>query len=154
MAAQLNPKTKTLYEILEEAAKSPEPVALIRDAISRDKRVFDVLAYAFNPSFKMNMPESEPPYIPSTFPLGVAPMELLNLSSKLYIVYSKETKQYKKEEIFIRWLEDLAPEEAKLLIAIKDRALPAAYPFLTDDVVCRIMGWKIEQLLTLREKNL
>lgn len=149
---QLNQKTRTLFEVLEEASKSDTPVDVLKKSISVDKRVFDVLAYAFNPSFKMNMPASEPPYIPSTFPLGVAPMELLHLSSKLYIVYNKETKQYKKEEIFIRWLEEMSPEEAKILIAIKDRALSKMYPFLTDDVVCSTMGWKIEQLLDLRRK--
>lgn len=149
---QLNQKTRTLFEVLEEASKSDTPVDVLKKSIGVDKRVFDVLAYAFNPNFKMNMPESDPPYIPSTFPLGVAPMELLHLSSKLYIVYSKETKQYKKEEIFIRWLEEMSPEEAKILIAIKDRSLSKMYPFLTDDVVCSTMGWKLDQLLDLRRK--
>ena len=149
---QLNQKTRTMFEVLEEASKAENPVDVMKRSIAVDKRVFDVLAYAFNPNFKMGMPESEPPYIPSTYPIGVAPMELLHLSSKLYIVYNKDTKQYKKEEIFIRWLEEMSPEEAKILIAIKDRTLQKMYPFITDAVLCEVMGWKLEQLLDLRKK--
>lgn len=152
MATQLNEKLLTLYEVLENTSKSSEKLTTLKMYMQKDARILTVLAYAFNPAYNMRMPSSEPPYIPSQHPNGIAPIELLHLSNKLYIVYDNQTKQYKKEEIFIRWLEDMAPEEAKILIAIKDRELDKLYPMFTDDFVCQLFGWSKEQLASMKAK--
>jgi hypothetical protein len=93
----------------------------------------------------MPLPDGIPPYIPSQHVLGVAPVEILNTHNKLYVMYHKDTRQYRKEEIFVQWLEDMAPEEAILMIHIKDQTLPMAFPKLTLDVYLNALGWTREQ---------
>lgn len=153
MAEQLNFKNITLWEILYKADKSANPVEVIKSHIKTDSRITNILGYALNPTFKMGMPSSDPPYIPSLYETGTAPMEILNLTNKLYTMYDKTVKQYKKEEIFIQWLEQMTANEAKLLIAIKDKNIHGLFPSLTDQVMCDTLGWKLETLISMREKH-
>jgi hypothetical protein len=145
MAEKLNDKHSTLHEILNAAAKSTDPVATLREYIRKDSRVNTVLGYALNPRFRMPLPDGVPPYIPSQHPIGVAPVEILNTHNKLYVMYSKDTKQFKKEEIFVQWLEDMAPEEAELMLHIKDQTLDKAIPGLTLRTFIDALGWEHEQ---------
>jgi hypothetical protein len=155
MAQQrLNDKSITLYEILKEANSSDTPVDVLKNYMQKDPRMTPILGYWLNPRFKMSsangpLPEGVPPYIPSTHPLGVAPLEILKLHNKLYIIYSKDTKRFKKEEIFIQWLEDMAPEEAALMLNIKDQTLPEEFSKLTIDVFISSLGWSKDQYLAL-----
>ena len=153
MAEQLNFKNISLWEVLDKANKSDTPADVIKSHIKTDSRINAVLGYALNPAFRMGMPESDPPYIPSLYETGNAPLEVLNLANKLYTMYDKTVKQYKKEEIFIQWLEQLTPNEAKLLIAIKDKNIQSLFPSLTDQVMCDTLGWKLETLISMREKH-
>ena len=145
MQERLNDKHKTFYEVLKLSNDSNNPVKSLQDFIAKDVRVKTILGYALNPNWKMPLPDDIPPYIPSTHPLGIAPVEILNTHNKLYIMYNKDTKQYKKEEIFIQWLEDMAPEEATLMLNIKDQTLHNVFPNLTIDVFIDSLGWSKEQ---------
>ena len=141
MINQLNPKLPTFYDLLKTADSASNPVEVLQRGMQYDSRIQTVLGYAFNPNFKCNLPTGIPPYIPSQYALTLAPVELLHLHNKLYIMYNKETKLYKKEEIFIRWLEDMAPQEAILLIAIKDQLLHEEFKNLTLDVFLAALKW-------------
>lgn len=141
MHERLNEKHQTFYEILKNASVASDPVAYLKQAITKDSRVPTVLGYALNPNWKMPLPDDIPPYIPSQHPIGIAPLEVLMTHNKLYIMYNKDTKQYKKEEIFIQWLEDMAPEEAELMLRIKDQTLDKAFETLTLDVLIAAVGW-------------
>ena len=145
MQERLNDKSITLFEILTKANNAENPVSVIQEYIKKDSRVTPILGYALNPNFKMPLPDGIPPYIPSQHVIGVAPVEILNTHNKLYVMYHKDTRQYRKEEIFVRWLEDMAPEEAELMIHIKDQTLPQAFPKLTLDVYLNALGWTREQ---------
>lgn len=140
----LNEKHSTLYEILKKASESDDPVAVIQSHMKKDSRVQTMLGYACNPAFKCPLPPGIPPYVPSQHPIGVAPVEILNTHNKMYIMYNKETRQYKKEEIFVQWLEDMAPEEAELMIHIKDQTLPDAFERLYLNVYLSALGWSPE----------
>lgn len=153
MTEQLNFKNISLWEVLDKANKSDTPTDVIKSHIKTDSRITTVLGYALNPTFKMGMPTSDPPYIPSLYETGNSPLEILNLSTKLYTMYDKTVKQYKKEEIFIQWLEQLTANEAKLLIAIKDKTISQLFPSLTDQVMCDVLGWPLNTLISLREKH-
>jgi hypothetical protein len=150
---RLNDKTITLYEILKQANESETPVASIKEHIAKDSRIATVLGYSLNPSWKMPLPAGIPPYIPSQHPLGIAPLEILKTHNKLYIMYSRDTKQYKKEEIFIQWLEDMAPEEAELMVSIKDQTLPSHFDKLNLDVYLDVLGWSRQQYQDLLAKS-
>ncbi len=93
-----------------------------------------VLRGAFDPKIKWLLPEGAPPYKPN---------DLVDQQNKLYAEARKlylfieggnpDLKQLRRETLFVELLESVDPEDAKLLLAIKDKHLP--YPGVTPDVV-------------------
>ena len=154
MQERLNDKSITFYEILKKANEAENPVQVLKDYMAKDSRLNPILGFALNPNFKMPLPDGIPPYIPSQHPIGVAPVEILNTHNKLYIMYNRDTRQYKKEEIFVQWVEEMAPEEAELMIHIKDQTLQEAFPNLTLDVYLTALGWSREQYDSILQKKL
>lgn len=152
MTEVLNKKNPTFLEILQQANASDSPIQSLKQAMQEDQRVTAILGYALNPKFKMPLPEGIPPYIPSESPLGLAEIELLHLSNKLYVMYNKETNRARKEQMFIQWVEKMNAEEAKILIAIKDQELHKLYDKLTEDVFIDAMGWDRVQLDNIRKQ--
>ena len=154
MQERLNDKSITFYEILKKANEAENPVQVLKEYMTKDSRLNPILGFALNPNFKMPLPDGIPPYIPSHHPIGVAPVEILNTHNKLYIMYNRDTRQYKKEEIFVQWVEEMAPEEAELMIRIKDQTLQEAFPNLTLDVYLTALGWSREQYDSILQKKL
>lgn len=84
-----------------------------------------ILKYAFDPRIKWLLPEGAPPYTPS---------ENSNMDSMLYSEARKfylfveggndNLNQIKRERIFIDILENIHPEDAKLVLNVKDKKLP------------------------------
>lgn len=146
----LNEKHQTFYEILTNADRAEDPVKYIQTCMNKDSRILPILGYAFNPRFKIPLPEGNPPYIPSQHPIGVAPLEILNLSNKLYVMFNKDAKQFRKEAMIAQWLEDMAPEEAELMVHIKDQTLDTVYKNLTLTVFLKALGWSPETLENAR----
>ncbi len=151
MTDVLNKKNPTFLEILQQADKSDAPVDFLKKCLAEDQRVSAILGYALNPKFKMPLPEGTPPYIPSESPLGLAEIELLHLSNKLYVMFNKETNKARKEQMFIQWVEKMNAQEAELLIAIKDQTLHTLYPNLTEDVFVDALGWDRQLLAQIRK---
>lgn len=141
---------KFLSEVLDEANKSENPVASIATAISKDSRILPMLGYLANPKWKMDLPDGYPPYNQTTDALGTTTLDVLRLKDKIYVLYQKETPKRKREEIFIQWLEQMAEEEAKLLVAIKDKTLVELYPNLTEYVLVDGLGWSRKQYDALK----
>lgn len=141
MQEVLNKKNPTFIEILENAAKAESPVESLKRSMSEDSRVAQVLGYAFNPNFKMPLPDGIPPYIPSEHPLGLAEVELLHLFNKFYVMFNKESTKARKEQMFIQWLEKMHDREANVLVHIKDQTLHTLYPELTEEVFITALGW-------------
>lgn len=153
MQEKLNDKHITFYEILKLANDSKSPVDDLKLYMKKDGRFTTMLGYALNPAYKMSLPDGVPPYIPSQHEIGLAPLEILNTHNKLYIMYNKDTRQYKKEEIFIQWIEAMAAQEAELMIRIKDQTLDSAFPNLTIDIFLAALGWSKEQYNSLLAKH-
>ena len=153
MQERLNEKHITFFEILTNANKAADPVSYLKLIIKKDSRLQPILGYALNPKFRMPLPAGNPPYIPSQYPNGIAPLEILNLSNKLYVMYNKESKQYKKEEILVRWLEDMTPEEAELMVRIKDQTLDKAFPNLPTKVFLDALGWSEDVYTKLKSSQ-
>ena len=68
-------------------------------------------------------------------------------------MYNKQTKQFFKENMLVRWMEDMAPEEALLMINIKDQTLDTVYPTLDIDVFIAAMGWSKEDYSKLKASS-
>ena len=56
-----------------------------------------------------------------------------------YIFKREDLKPIKREGLFIEMLESVSPEEAKILLAIKDQRLDKIYPKITPAVASKIV---------------
>lgn len=93
-----------------------------------------VLLGAFDPKIKWLLPEGVPPYKPND--LVDQQHIFYSESRKLYLFIeggNPNLKQLRRETLFIEMLEAIDPEDAKLLLAIKEKHLP--YPGVTPDLV-------------------
>lgn len=93
-----------------------------------------VLRGAFDPVIKWQLPPGAPPYKPSD--IVDQQHRLYTECRKLYLFIeggNPNLKQIRRESLFIEMLEVIDPEDAKLLIAVKEKTMP--YPNITLDLV-------------------
>ena len=122
---------KFLTEILTEINADVKKINDYKD----DAALRFIFEYAFDEDKKMDLPDGEPPYKPDGAPLGMAPANLRMETKKFYVYNRKDLKPIRKEQLFIGLLEAVHPDEAKLLIAIKDQNLNKLYPKITRKVL-------------------
>jgi len=87
--------------------------------------IIAMLRMAYDPNIKFNIPEGAPPYKPCEF-LDQQSM-FYNSIRKLYLFINEGNPgvtKVKREMLFINMLESLDPEDAKLLLAVKDKKMP------------------------------
>lgn len=123
---------KRLSKIIEEAKNrraNADKAKVLQDNDSPQLR--ELLAYAVNPNIHFKLPEGTPPYTPT---------DGINLEEKLYNSLRKlencvgiggnnaaESQAVKKmpllqrERVFIDMLEEVHPQDAKLLVNVKDK---------------------------------
>lgn len=118
---------KFLTEILDEINSDVKKI----NEYKTDNALRFIFEYAFDEDKKMDLPDGEPPYKQDTAPLGMTPANLRMETKKFYVYNRKDLKPIRKEQLFIGLLEALHPDEAKLMIAIKDQKLHKLYPKIT-----------------------
>ena len=94
-----------------------------------------VFAHSFLPDFKMDLPEGEPPFKPTSEPMGMTPTNMFSEARRMYVFTRKDLSNIKRESLFISLLEGVHPDEAKVLIAMKDQKLHKMYPKITHKLV-------------------
>lgn len=115
-----------LHEFLLKVSKlkkTQEKVDALRANDSIPLRI--ILQGAFDPNVVWLLPEGEPPYKPNE--LTDQEHVLIRECEKLryYIRGFHDTlNQTKRESMFVELLERVAPDDAKLLCAIKDKKMP------------------------------
>jgi len=93
-----------------------------------------LIYYAYSPSVKFLLPEGAPPYKPCEFVDQEG--RLMAEVRKMYLFIeggNPNLTAMKREMLFIQLIESIAPDDAELLIAIKDKTLP--HQNITPDVV-------------------
>jgi hypothetical protein len=130
---------KTFHSIFEEvgkATKKADKIAVLHKYSSPQLK--QVLGLTFDPTVKWLLPEGTPPYKP----LPKSADQESSLYTELrrsYLFYnsgnetSQNLKNVRREQLFIEMLESIDPDDAKVLIAMKDRKLP--YKGLTRKLV-------------------
>jgi hypothetical protein len=117
---------KPIYKMLEEIDKlsnQKEKVQALNAHQYRDV-LANIINLALNPNIKWLLPEGDPPYKPCEFD---AEGRLLVELRRLYLFLeggNQNLKQTKREQLFIDILESIDPNDAKLLLAMKDKKLP------------------------------
>jgi len=90
----------------------------------QNKAMVTLLQLAFDPTIIFHLPKGEPPYKPSE--VDTENTMLYREIRRLYIFIMDDMKisNAKREQIFVEILETIDPEDAKLLIAVKDKTIP------------------------------
>jgi len=122
--------TKTCYEILDWCSKGKTR----KDKIQRLQKnsgyaMKAVLGYTFDPSVVWKLPEGNPPFKPVPEGLEVHGQFTAELR-RLYLFVDGPTetqqniKPHRREALFIELLESIHPDDAKLLLSMKNKKLP------------------------------
>jgi hypothetical protein len=125
---------KPISHLLTEAgahAKKADRVAALQQTCNQPV-IRTLLRLALDPNIKFALPEGDSPYKPSEFE---EPGILYSEVRRLYIFldnYTGNLKRHRRETLWIDLLNNVHPDDAKLLDLIKDKKLPAG---LKADVV-------------------
>ena len=103
--------------------RTQEKIDAIRANDSLPLRI--ILQGAFDPSVEWLLPEGEPPYKPNDL-VDQQHVLIKDIEKLRYFVkgFYDNLPQTKRESMFVELLERVDKEDAKLLIAIKDKKLP------------------------------
>ena len=132
-------------EILDKVHKAKtknQKVAILRQNNTDSLRM--LLKAAFDPTKEWVFPEGNVPYTPNDSPEGTNHTVLAQEAKKLWHFIEgadNRTKQHQKENMFFQMLEGLHENEAKLLVAAKDKKLHQHYKGLSAAVVKEAFGW-------------
>ena len=116
-----------LHEILTKvnnAKDKSKKIAVLKENDSVPLR--QVLKGAFDPSIKWDLPTGTPPYKENDAPAGTEHTTLYTEARRLWhFVEGADQKlnKTKKETMFIQMLEGLHADDAKLMIAVKEKEL-------------------------------
>lgn len=117
---------KSIAWILEFTAKLPNEEEQIKCLQANDNSAIrTVLKFCFDPAIKWLLPKGEAPYTPCEFP-NIENM-LYSEARRLYLFVeggNPNLTTLKRESMYIDLLQSITPEDAKLLISIKDKKLP------------------------------
>ena len=104
--------------------------------------------WAYNPTIASQLPPGVPPFIENDAPEGTEHMLLRTEGDKLWHFVMTNGKsadpklqQMVREKMFIRLLEGLHPDEAKLLCEVKEKSLHKIYKGCSTNVVKEAFGW-------------
>ena len=115
--------SQELQEISELKTTKEKIEALVNHRRAEAFKV--IFSYAYDPNIKWLLPEGNPPYKPCD--LVDLEGRLLHELRRLYLFVeggNPALTKTRRESIFIQILESIHPEDAKLLLAMKERKLP------------------------------
>lgn len=120
-----------LYEFLFKVSKlkkTQEKIDALKANDSVPLRV--ILQGAFDPSVVWLLPEGAPPYKPNDL-VDQEHVLVKDIEKLRYYIkgFYDNLNQTKRETMFVELLERVAPDDAKLLCAIKDKKMP--FPGIT-----------------------
>jgi len=128
----------SVSELLKKAAKKSKVAERAEYLLKHDNPTMrKILKYTFSPKITFNMlPEGAPPYKPSD---GIDVENVLYAETRRLYLFTDggnpDLKNVRKEALFIEILEAVDPEDAKLLIMMKDKQLGSEYKGITKAVL-------------------
>jgi hypothetical protein len=133
-------KRLLISEVLTEASKKKtkaEKISWLRSKTSLPLR--DIIKGGFDENIKFNIPAGAPPYKKDEAPIGHQPSTLYTQTRKFkYFVkggIGDRIEPSRRESMFINILESIHPDDADLVIAMKDKKLKGRYKGITKVLV-------------------
>jgi hypothetical protein len=128
---------KSISWILDYTSKLPNEEEKVKCLQANDcQSIRTILQGAFDPRIKWMLPEGDAPYTPCEYP-NVDNM-LYSETRRLYLFVeggNDGLTTLKRESMFVDLLQSISPNDAKLLIAIKDKKMP--YEGITPELVLK-----------------
>ena len=124
----------TIYETLEKIDKLKQrkrKVDQLKEA--GDFVVLTIIQGAYSNNVKFNMPPGAPPYETNE---GAEEKEVTKkaLGIMVQTVMDKQIVQWKREKIFTDFLKSINPQDAELVIAMKDKDLTSVFPTINKEL--------------------
>ena len=127
------PRISTILKEASEISSRKEKVKFLQSH-RPNKVMLQLLKYAFDPSIEWDLPAGTPPYKESDHPDNDGGLYVEQRRLYLFIKGGNpDLHPIRRETLFIQVLEGLHPEEAKLLLAVKDKHIP--YKGITEKLV-------------------
>ena len=115
-------------EILEECSKIDKRYGRLTFLQQNSSQALKaVLGFCFDPKIKWLLPEGDPPYEPnkkSTDSQNVLLADHRKLHIFVESVEYRDLRDIKREQLFIQFLEELDPDDARLMLSIKNKKMP------------------------------
>ena len=114
-----------------------------------------VIKSSFDPKIEWALPEGDVPYTPNEAPEGTEHTVLSQEARTLFNFIkggNGQLTQNKRETMFVQLLEGLHEDEAKLVVAAKDKKLHQVYKGLSANVVKEAFNWTDEYMVDEGEK--
>jgi hypothetical protein len=128
-----------IAEILQKISKQKtkkDKMSMLLKLKDSTPHIFTILKYIFKQSILWDLPEGNPPYKPQ--PKEADLQNVLYSDFRRVKIFMKgeypQMKPMKREILFIEFLESLDPDDAKLIISMKDKKSP--YKGLTKKLIC------------------
>ena len=137
--------TPLFSEILEKVAKlktKKDKVEYLQKYNTDALRM--VIKSSFDPKIEWALPEGDVPYTPNEAPEGTEHTVLSQEARTLFNFIkggNGQLTQNKRETMFVQMLEGLHADEAKLIVAAKDKKLHQVYKGLSANVVKEAFNW-------------
>jgi len=126
---------KRITEVLKEMN---EDITLLKTVYKKPDGIgpLSIIFYhAYMPEGRFLLPEGTPPFKQDPAPIGMSPINFIQEISRFKLFLRADLPANKRETMFIQLCESIHPDEAKILIAIKDQKLGKMFPNLTWDVL-------------------
>ena len=132
------PPNPFVNEILDYVSNQKSKIAKV-EALKeyRNDALVSILIWNFDETVVSLMPEGDVPFTPNESPLGTDHTSLRRESKNLYhfVKGGNDTLNgIRRETMFIQMLEGLHPDEARIIILVKDKRLSDEYAVTYDQV--------------------
>lgn len=117
---------KAISWILDFTSKLPNDEEKIKCLkANQNSAILTILKFAYDPNIKWLLPTGDAPYVPGT--ATGTESYLYSDARKLYLFIeggNPNLTKLRREALFIDFLQNIHPEDAKLIVAVKDKKLP------------------------------
>ena len=122
---------KFVHEVLSEINKDPGLLDTIYKPVGAGSPLEIIFKHAFDPKFKFLLPDTAPPFTKDVAPLGMNPSRVQSELRRFGVFCDPKISNNRREIVFIQILESVHPDEADVMLAIKDQDLGRLYPNIT-----------------------